>query len=57
LWNLAEVAAYCRVCPGTVRRWRRLNQFPPPVGPGRRLLWPAAAVRAHFGALAKGGVT
>ena len=54
LMTLKEAAAHCRCSEGTIRRWMRDGRFPPPLRRGRKLLWPAAAVRAWMNGAVEG---
>lgn len=46
LWTANDAAAYLRCAPRTVvEEYRYRPGFPPPIRPGRRLLWPANEIR------------
>jgi predicted DNA-binding transcriptional regulator AlpA len=53
----SEVCALCRATRPTLRHWRRAGLIPEPVKIGRKLLWSAAAIRAHLARLAEGGAS
>lgn len=47
--STAELATFCRVTPGTVRRWMREGKITPVPTPGRNHVWRLADVLAAVG--------